>query len=165
MGGGTVYDRTANHNDGLVRGVAPNPLGNSIRGNSIFGNGGLGIDLAGDGVTLNDPADADDGPNNLQNYPMLSFVLSGDSTVLNGTMLGMPRTTYTVDFYANITTVPNAIGNGEPIRLFQPDSDCCADYQTRWDASRFDHVVSGNDHTKPPSGSFPGRNCLRPVPR
>jgi hypothetical protein len=48
---------------------------NAIRGNAIFGNGRLGINLLAlgspaDGVTPNDPLDADSGPNNLQNYPV-----------------------------------------------------------------------------------------------
>ena len=43
--------------------------GNAILGNSIFSNAGLGIDLASDGPTPNDPDDGDTGPNNLQNFP------------------------------------------------------------------------------------------------
>src|SRR5262249_26565102 len=45
---------------------------NSVLYNSISSNGGLGINLAlgaQDGVTQNDPCDADTGPNFLQNYP------------------------------------------------------------------------------------------------
>ena len=49
---------------------------NTISRNSIHSNVGVGIDLATntsypytDGVTQNDPGDADDGPNHLQNFP------------------------------------------------------------------------------------------------
>ena len=45
--------------------------GNAIRGNRIFENGGIGIDLGGNGPTPNDPGDADTGPNELQNFPDL----------------------------------------------------------------------------------------------
>jgi hypothetical protein len=55
-------------------------LRNSIRGNNIYLNGSLGIDLGGDGVTMNDPRDSDEGPNELQNFPVLTAVtLSGDT--------------------------------------------------------------------------------------
>jgi CSLREA domain-containing protein len=42
---------------------------NAIFSNTMFSNGELAIDLSGDGVTENDPGDADTGPNNLQNFP------------------------------------------------------------------------------------------------
>ena len=46
--------------------------GNPILSNSIFSNGGMGIDLANDGRTLNDPKDPDSGPNSRQNFPELA---------------------------------------------------------------------------------------------
>ena len=47
-------------------------IGNAILSNSIYGNGGLGIDLGDDGVTLNTPGGPHSGPNDLQNFPVLS---------------------------------------------------------------------------------------------
>ena len=45
--------------------------GNEIRLNSIFSNTGLGIDLGGDGVTLNNSA-PHTGPNDYQNFPVIT---------------------------------------------------------------------------------------------
>lgn len=45
--------------------------GNLVDPNSIFGNGGLGIDLNLQGSTPNDPLDADGGANRGQNYPTI----------------------------------------------------------------------------------------------
>ena len=84
--------------------------GISIRGNSIFDNSGdasgngLGIDLYDQtaGVSLNDPGDADTGPNGLQNFPVISAVTyGGASTTVAGTLDSFPSTVYDVDFYAN----------------------------------------------------------------
>jgi hypothetical protein len=44
---------------------------NMLTNNLIYNNGGLGIDLGDDGVTVNDPGDGDSGPNGLLNYPVL----------------------------------------------------------------------------------------------
>ncbi len=61
-GAGVALDATAGHC-------------NNIDPNTIFGNGGGGIDLNLDQNTPNDPGDADEGPNRMQNYPEFASVL------------------------------------------------------------------------------------------
>jgi len=50
------------------------PYSNAILGNSIYGNASLGIDLGNNGRTANDADDSDDGPNKLQNFPVISDI-------------------------------------------------------------------------------------------
>ncbi len=88
-------------------------VGNMIRGNSIHSNVGLGIDLGGDGVTPNDAGDPDIGPNNLQNFPVISRVESGATTRVVGSFNGAPSTTLTLDFYANSAADPSGFGEGQ----------------------------------------------------
>ncbi len=100
--------------------VYPGSTADSIRGNQVHDNGELGIDLSlavasanthADGVTPNDAGDTDTGPNNLQNFPVLSSALyDGASTEITGTLAGATGT-YTLDFYASPTCDPS--GNGE----------------------------------------------------
>ena len=86
--------------------------GNAIRGNSIFSNGGLGIDIDPLGVTANDVTDADTGPNNLQNFPVLTSVTStGNSTTIQGSLRSTPNSTFQIDFYSSAALDPS--GNGE----------------------------------------------------
>ena len=81
--------------------------GNTISRNSIFTNGGLGIDLNFDNVTLNDGADGDAGPNNLQNFP----VLTAGATGIQGTLLSLPNTTFTVEVFSSPSC--NILGYGD----------------------------------------------------
>jgi hypothetical protein len=74
--------------------------GNSIRGNSIFSYGGLGIDLGANGVQF-DHGGSTTGPNNLQNYPVITAATPGSTTSVSGTLNAVASTTYTLDFYAN----------------------------------------------------------------
>ncbi len=87
-------------------------IGNTIRGNSIHSNGGLGIDLGADRVTLNDASDADTGPNLLQNFPELKAVRAGATTLVNGTLRSLPNATFLLDFYANDQLDPTGYGEG-----------------------------------------------------
>jgi titin len=97
---------------GVVVDAADSGTGNRIRGNSIHSNGGLGIDLGGDGVTPNDPGDADDGPNGLQNFPVLSRAPDGAFTRVCGTLNSTPNTTFAVDFYASAAADPSGFEEG-----------------------------------------------------
>ncbi|HMM68781.1 MAG TPA: right-handed parallel beta-helix repeat-containing protein, partial [Dokdonella sp.] len=43
--------------------------------NFMYGNGGIGIDLGQNGPTPNDPGDVDEGPNRLQNTPLIESAI------------------------------------------------------------------------------------------
>lgn len=73
---------------------------NRIVANAIGPNGALGVDLSGDGVTANDAGDGDTGPNNLQNYPILSSATGGTSTSVSGS-LDSAVGTYRIHFFAS----------------------------------------------------------------
>jgi len=77
-------------------------IGNRILSNSIFSNGDLGIDLGDDGPTPNDKKDPDTGPNNLQNFPVLTeATTSGGTTTIKGKLNSRPRKTFTIQFFSN----------------------------------------------------------------
>jgi hypothetical protein len=88
--------------------------GNSVLRNSIHDNGGLGIDLGSDGVTPNDPADVDAGPNGLQNFPVLTGAASsaGMPTV-TGMLDSTPSTTFSIEFFSNSSCDPSGHGEGQ----------------------------------------------------
>ncbi|HET8786066.1 MAG TPA: NosD domain-containing protein, partial [Candidatus Limnocylindrales bacterium] len=89
----------------------------SILSNAIHDNGGLGIDLEADGVTPNDPLDADDGSNDLKNFPdVVSGTSDGFTTVGTiGSDSSAPSEIIVYQLYANDDC--DASGNGEGQRL------------------------------------------------
>ncbi len=75
---------------------------NDILRNSIFSNGGLGIDLDDDGPTPNDPGDGDFGPNDLQNKPVITSVTTtGSTTTGSGNLNSTPGTTFKIQLFSN----------------------------------------------------------------
>ncbi|HEV3437351.1 MAG TPA: right-handed parallel beta-helix repeat-containing protein [Gemmata sp.] len=105
-----------NTNQGVIIGSSTSDLaiGNAVLGNSIFGNGGLGIDLADNGVTANHPGEGVSGPNDFQNYPVLgAATLAGGDVVVSGTLNGVANTTYRVEFFASVTADPSGHGPGQ----------------------------------------------------
>ncbi len=95
----TISENTIafNGNGGVI---VAGGTGNQIRRGAIFANGGLGIDLADDGPTANDPRDADDGANRLQNSPVVTSVeAKGDTITTFGTLESTPNTSFVVSVY------------------------------------------------------------------
>jgi len=90
----------------------------SIRGNTIYGNVPLGIDL-GDfnddtlGPTPNDDTEAD----NIQNYPIISSVDYGASTTVHAAFHSQPSATYDIDFYSDPACLshPPALNQGQDL--------------------------------------------------
>lgn len=82
--------------------------------NRTFNNGGLGIDLQGDGITPNDAGDADEGPNRLQNFPEFTgATLSGSTLTVEGTLSSTPSTSFHIEFFINDAADPSGFGEGE----------------------------------------------------
>jgi CSLREA domain-containing protein len=90
--------------------------GNAILRNRILDNGGLGIDLASEGITANDQRqnkDSDSGPNNLQNFPELALATVGGSRRIVGTLKSAATTTYVLEFFASGQADPSDFGEGD----------------------------------------------------
>jgi CSLREA domain-containing protein len=89
---------------------------NSILGNAIHGNGGLGIDLNRDGVTLNDPGDVDGGPNRRQNFPSIATAETAAADgIVTGTLESTPEATFRIEVFANTFADPSGFGEGEEL--------------------------------------------------
>jgi parallel beta-helix repeat protein len=99
--GSTVAANTIAFND--VIGISVDSgTGNRVLGNSVFANGGLGLDLRPSGRTPNDPGDVDAGGNALQNTPELDVAFTdGGATVIRGFLDSTPNRSFWVQFFAN----------------------------------------------------------------
>jgi CSLREA domain-containing protein len=96
--------------------------GNNLVNNAIYSNTGLGIDLTAsgqpsagpDGPTANDAGDGDGGPNNLQNYPVLTSAwITTGSIAISGTLDSAASTDYQVQFFASPSCDPSGYGEGQ----------------------------------------------------
>ena len=81
----------------------PTTDGNTILGNSIYRNHGLGIDIGDDGITPNDPGDGDSGPNNEINTPVFTTVSHslGSTTVDFEFDWSGAAKTYRIEFFVS----------------------------------------------------------------
>ncbi len=88
--------------------------GNSILHNYIYGNTGLGIDLGNNGISGNDPFDADTGPNNFQNAPSVTGVSTGsNSMTIFGSLNSQQLQAYRIEFFFSSQCDASGTGEGE----------------------------------------------------
>ena len=126
--GQTAFDLTSNHDDGTLAAINGN-LPTWVIGTGSFANfddgtlaaisgnlptwvigSGEAIDLGGDGITYNSSAPRQ-GPNNLQNYPVVvSTADDGFEGWLGGSM---PDTTYRIDVFASAGYSPQGAGQAQ----------------------------------------------------
>ncbi len=114
IGGLSPSDRNViafNIGDGIHL-EATTASGNSILGNSIYSNGGLGIDLGINGVNTNDPGDADSGANDLLNFPAITSAFAWGGTMTATFDLDVPPGNYRVEFFSSAAADPSGHGEG-----------------------------------------------------
>lgn len=94
--------------------------GNLIRRNSFFANAERGIRLYDSSCSSpscpppNDLGDADAGPNDLKNTPVLTnAVTSAGSITISGTFNSTPNSAFTLEFYASPEISPSGYGEGK----------------------------------------------------
>lgn len=88
---------------------------NAILSNSIHDNHRLGINFA-NGLTPNHPwpPGTVSGPNDFQNYPVLTSVVStGGNTTIVGSLNAAPSTQFLIQFFSNPTADPSGFGEGQ----------------------------------------------------
>lgn len=96
--------------------VYGNSFGNAILSNAIFANGALGIDLGGDGVTLNGSEGGAGNANAYLPYPVLTAVQANASgTTVQGTYNNYLNNSqpYTLQFFASTAGDPSGYGQGQ----------------------------------------------------
>lgn len=94
--------------------------GNRVLANAIYANGGMSIDLGAAGASPNQASNPAVGPNNLQNYPVLSTAVRNQSAMtvrVGGSLHSVPNTSFRIDVYF--------------------DADCNASAPTRATAGRW----------------------------
>ncbi len=119
-GAGNVIAHSVFRGSAVGVSVTGSGNGNAVLGNSIYGNAALGLDLGTSGVTPNDngdgnTSDADTGPNNLQNFPVLGSaqINSAGQLVVTGLLQSNSNSHFRIEFFANAPGSADASGHGE----------------------------------------------------
>ena len=114
----------------LASGAFNNQIGAYGGANNIGGAGGtasisvtgsttvINIDLVGNdgplGVTPNDSLDSDSGPNQLQNFPVVSTaVVSNGQATITGSLNSTPNTVFTIDLFSVLAVNGSAHGGSQ----------------------------------------------------
>ncbi|MBZ0296029.1 MAG: right-handed parallel beta-helix repeat-containing protein, partial [Anaerolineae bacterium] len=99
--------------------VVDSGTGNRITANSIAYQSLMTLDLSSDwssdaSVTANDPGDSDTGPNNFQNYPVLTGASINNSEIaLTGMLNSTSNTQFRIEYFANNDCHATGHGGGE----------------------------------------------------
>jgi hypothetical protein len=115
MGTGSSNVIAFNSGSGVSIGFDASDMSNGVvvSGNSIHDNGGLGVDLGNDGVTPNTACGSSQGPNLLQNAPILTGAASsGATTKILGTLNSMPDSPFRLELFSNSSCDPSGYGEG-----------------------------------------------------
>jgi VCBS repeat-containing protein len=101
-------------NSGAGIEISSTAIANSLLGNVIHSNTGPGIDLGGDGVTLNDANDNDTGANEQTNFPVITVASRSNATTVyvEGTLNASALTQYRIEVFANSVGFAHASGYG-----------------------------------------------------
>jgi hypothetical protein len=114
IGGSAARDANTIEDNGGAGVSVVSGSGVQISQNVIAGNAALGIDLSGNGVTLNHAGGPTSGPNGLLNFPVLtSVVLNGSTVTINGTYNGAANTSYAVEFFDDAQSDASGYGQGQ----------------------------------------------------
>ena len=106
---GNLIGGTGANEGNLIRGNGiygvqvrePLSTNNTIIRNRIYGNVALDLDLNDDGVSVNDPLDADGDPNDRLNYPDVTRVRNSGGTLTADFKLDVPAGDYRIEFFKN----------------------------------------------------------------
>jgi hypothetical protein len=107
---GNVIANNKSHGVILQQGVGK---GNALLSNLIYNNDEMGIDIGWDDAPNgNDNMDADSGPNDDQNFPLLDGAYAtANDIVVSGTLNSKPNATYKLQYFYN--SACDGSGNGE----------------------------------------------------
>ncbi len=124
IGSDLGYGNHIAYNQGAGIRMDSTRYGNHFFENQIHNNGGLGIDLGGDGVTVYDAGDGDDGPNDLMNHhtEILGLSSCGGQTTVRFVYNGRPYEEFRVEFYKVLGGNVDPSGYGEGDRFLAADS-------------------------------------------